>query len=82
MKRRAAADNRLFDPAIFPQNETFHAPRSRARHTVVSARSFHKNLLQIGDRYVDTQTRRENRSVAPRRRVSALARITRARAKK
>lgn len=45
------------------------------RHTVASARRrFHKNLLQIGDRYVDAQTRHENRSVAPRRRrVSAFA---------
>lgn len=28
-------------------------------------RRFHKNSLQIGGRHVDTQTHRENRSVAP-----------------
>lgn len=53
-------------PPIFLRNVTFFTLHVRAGAAARSDRRFHKNSLQIGDRYVDTQTRHaKNRSDAP-----------------
>lgn len=62
MRRASTIDNWL--------SANIPAERCVSRSTFARQR-FHKNSLQIGNWYVDMQTRRKNRSVAPRWRASA-----------